>query len=70
MRIRIWPGGVRLSVWEKQNPEAVRVRLARSVPHEPVRRVLSAPGWMLLLVRYDWRDQSAPPAEERPGGQS
>lgn len=63
MRIPIWPG-VRLSVWEKQNPEAVQIRLARSAPYEPVRRVLSMRGWMLLMVRYDWRDHSLPPAED------
>lgn len=60
MRIPIWPG-LRLTVWEKQNPEAVKIRLARSVPYEPVRRVLSMPGWMLLLVRYDHKDYSPPP---------
>ncbi|MEW2393138.1 hypothetical protein AB0933_32735 [Streptomyces venezuelae] len=63
MRIPIWPG-LRLSVWEKQNPEAVNIRLARSAPYEPVRRVLSMRGWMLLLVRYDWKDQSPPPAPD------
>lgn len=51
----------RLSVWEKQNPEAVRVTLARSTPYEPVRRVLSSRGWMLLLIRYDWKDYSYDP---------
>jgi hypothetical protein len=53
-------------VWEEQNTEAVRVTLARSTPYEPVRRVLSSRGWMLLLVRYDWKDCSSegytPPA--------
>lgn len=68
MRIPIWPG-VRLSVWEKQDPQAVKVTLARSKPYAPVRRVLSAPGWMLLWVRYDWRDNSHPEdvAYLRPG---
>jgi hypothetical protein len=59
MRIRLGRDR-RLSVWERQNPEAVSVRLARSKPFEPVRRVLSMPGWMLLWVRYDWKDHSAP----------
>lgn len=59
MHIPLWPG-VRLSVWEKQNPDAVRVTLARFTPYEPVWRVLSMRGWMLLLVRYDWKDTSRP----------
>lgn len=63
MRILIWPG-VRLSVWEKQNPDAVKVTLARSTPKEPVRRVLSMRGWMLLWVRYDWKDYSPPPIDD------
>ncbi|WP_159064579.1 hypothetical protein [Streptomyces olivochromogenes] len=42
----------------------MRVTLARSTPYEPVRRVLSSRGWMLLLVRYDWKDRAAP---EQPG---
>ncbi len=63
MRVPIWPG-VRLSVWERQNPDAVRVVLARSTPYEPVRRVLSARGWMVLWVRYDWRDHSLPAAPD------
>lgn len=63
MRIPIWPG-VRLSVWEKQNPEAVQVRLPYAQPEQPVRRVLSVPGWMLLLVRYDRKDHSPPPAAD------
>lgn len=53
MRIPMWPG-VRLTVWERQNPEAVKVTLAFAKPY-PVRRVLSMRGWILLLVRYDWR---------------
>ncbi len=61
MRIPIWPG-IRLSVWEKQNPEAVKVTLARSKPYEPVRRVLSMRGWMLLWVRYNWKEYNS---EER-----
>lgn len=55
MRIPIWPG-VRLSVWEPQNPDAVKVTMANYYKPFPVRRVLSKRGWMLLLVRYDWRD--------------
>lgn len=63
MRIPLWRD-LRLSVWEKQNPDAVKVTLARSKPHEPVRRVLSSRGWMLLWVRYDWKDYS--PDERTP----
>jgi hypothetical protein len=55
MRIPLWKD-LRLSVWEPQNPDAVKVTLARSKPYEPVRRVLSMRGWMLLFVRYDWKD--------------
>lgn len=54
MRIPIWPG-VRLSVWEKQNPSAVRVVMPSTMLRPPVRRVLSMRGWMILLVRYDWK---------------
>jgi len=54
MRIPIWPG-VRLSVWEKQNPEAVKVTMPNTVLRTPVRRMLSKRGWMVLLVRYDWK---------------
>jgi hypothetical protein len=56
VRIPIWPG-VRLSVWEKQDPDAVKVVTPFVTPHQPIRRVLSKRGWMLLLVRYDWRDK-------------
>jgi hypothetical protein len=59
MRIPLWPG-LRLSVWERQNPDAVKVTMARSKPYQPIRRVLSMRGWMLLWVRYDWRDYSPP----------
>ena len=54
MRIPIWPG-VRLSVWEKQNQQAVKVVMPNTVLRPPVRRVLSMRGWMILLVRYDWK---------------
>ena len=54
MRIPIWPG-VRLSVWEPQNPDAMGVTAPHI--HTPLRvqRVASKRGWALLLVRYDWR---------------
>jgi hypothetical protein len=55
MRIPIWPG-VRLSVWEKQNPEAVQVTMACYYNPLKVTRVASKRGWALLLVRYDWKD--------------
>lgn len=54
MKIRIWPG-VELTVWKKQHPEAVQVSIPNTVMRGPVRRVLSKRGWMLLLVRYDWK---------------
>ncbi|WP_435606622.1 hypothetical protein [Streptomyces ardesiacus] len=62
MRIPIWRN-LRLSVWEPQNPDAVRVRLVRGEPKQPMRRVLSMRGWMLLLIRYDWQDHSQPPPD-------
>lgn len=54
MRIPLWPG-VRLSVWEKQNPQALQVSMPNTRMRGPVRRVLSKRGWALLLVRYDWK---------------
>ncbi|MEW2266931.1 hypothetical protein [Streptomyces sp. NPDC047868] len=63
MRIPLWRD-LRLTVWERQNPEAVKVTLARSKPYQPVRRVLSSRGWMLLWVRYDWKDYSPPEPED------
>jgi hypothetical protein len=56
MRIPIWPG-VRLSLLEKQNPEAVQVKLACYYKPVKVTRVASMRGWMLLFVPYDWRDK-------------
>jgi hypothetical protein len=64
MRIPLWKD-LRLSVWERQNPNAVKVTLARSKPYEPVRRVLSMRGWMLLWVRYDWKDYSQPEPDDQ-----
>ncbi|WP_331764774.1 hypothetical protein [Streptomyces sp. NBC_01238] len=55
MRIPIWPG-VRLSVWEPQNPDAVKVTMACYYKPFKVTRVLSKRGWLVLLIRYDWRD--------------
>ena len=59
MRIPLWPG-IRLSLFVPQDPGAVQVRMA--FHHNPLRvlRVASARGWMLLLVRYDWRDRGKP----------
>jgi hypothetical protein len=54
VRIPLWPG-LRLSVWERQNPDAVKVVMTFNSPRQPIRRVLSMRGWMILLVRYDWR---------------
>lgn len=63
MRIPIWPG-VRLSVWERQDPEALRVVMP--LHHGPlsVRRVLSKRGWVLLRVRYDWCDHGTLPVQD------
>ncbi|MGW2384335.1 hypothetical protein [Streptomyces sp. NPDC001658] len=67
MRIPIWPG-VRLSVWVKQNPDAVRVVMPSY--HKPftVRRALSKRGWMFLYVRYDWRSRGVPVEHVGPDG--
>lgn len=56
MRIPIWPG-VRLSVWEPQNPDALSVNMP--LYRNPIRvtRVLSKRGWCVLLVRYNWKDR-------------
>ncbi|MEV7140739.1 hypothetical protein [Streptomyces tauricus] len=54
MRIPLW-SDLRLSVWEQQNPAAVQVAMPNTVMRPPIHRVLSMRGWMLLLVRYDWR---------------
>jgi hypothetical protein len=59
MRIPIWPG-IRLSIWEPQNPAAVNVTLPFNRQPPTVRRVLSMRGWMILLVRYGWRDIGQP----------
>lgn len=56
MRIPIGPG-VRLSLLEKQNPEAVQIKLATYYKPLKVTRVASMRGWMLLFVRYDWRNK-------------
>jgi hypothetical protein len=55
MRIPIWPG-IRLSIWEKQNPDAMKVEIACYYKPIKVTRVASKRGWALLLVRYGWRD--------------
>lgn len=68
MRIPIWPG-IRLSVGEPQNPDAVKVVTPFVTPYQPIRRVLSKRGWMLLLVRYDWK-KIAPAAADCPGYES
>ncbi|MFB7858800.1 hypothetical protein [Rhodococcus qingshengii] len=65
MRITIWPG-VKLSIWVKQNPEAVEVDIKTHKEKPHVRRVLSKRGWMILLVRYNWRNRWDP-AEETDG---
>lgn len=54
MRIPLWRD-LRLSVWERQNPDAVQVTMPNTEMRPPVRRVLSMRGWMLLLIRYNWR---------------
>jgi hypothetical protein len=53
MRIPVWPG-TRISIWEKQDPDAVQVTMkVWVVKNVRVRRALSMPGWMILFVRYD-----------------
>lgn len=54
MRISVWPG-IKLSVWERQNPEALRVTMSNTTMRGPVRRILSKRGWAVLLVRHDWK---------------
>lgn len=56
MRIPIWRD-LRLSVWERQNPEAVRITMACYYNPIRVRRILSSRGWALFGIRYDWRDR-------------
>lgn len=58
MRLTLWPG-YRLTLWEQQNPEAVKVVMPFTKPSR-VQRVLSARGWMLLLVQYDWKRRDRP----------
>lgn len=55
MRIPIRPG-VKLSILEPQNPEAVRVRMATYYKPIKLTRLLSKRGWFVLLARYDWRN--------------
>lgn len=67
MRVPIWPG-VRLSVWEPQNPDAVEVTMACYYNPIKVTRALSLRGWALLLLRYNWRD-TGERVRESPEGQ-
>lgn len=64
MRIPVWPG-VRLSVWEKQDPGMVEIKLRDYRWPFSVRRILSKRGWMLLLIRYDWQELIRPPEQVR-----
>jgi hypothetical protein len=65
MRIPIRPG-VKLSILEPQNPEAVRVRMAAYYKPLKLTRLLSKRGWFVLLARYDWRNPGTyqPPSTE------
>lgn len=65
LRIPIWPG-IRLTFGGAPQPEAVRVVLGGPRPVEPSTvRIVSKRGWMVLLVRYDWRATQAPPVTVR-----
>jgi hypothetical protein len=56
MRIPIWPG-VGLSLFVRQDQQAVRIRLAAYYNPLRVLRLASMRGWFVVLVRYDWRDK-------------
>lgn len=56
MRIPLRPG-VRLSLFARQNQDAVRIRMATYYNPLRVLRLISKRGWMVLLIRYDWRDK-------------
>lgn len=56
MRIPLRPG-VRLSLLVPQNQDAVRIRMATYYNPLRVLRLISKRGWMVLLIRYDWRDK-------------
>jgi hypothetical protein len=55
-RVPIWPG-VQLTFGGEPNPAAVRVEFRPPYDKQEHRtvRLVSKRGWMLLLVRYDWR---------------
>lgn len=65
-RLPIWPG-VHLTFGGTPKPEAVRVVLGGPRPPAGQRtiRIVSKRGWMVLLVRYDWRAAQAPPVTVR-----
>jgi hypothetical protein len=56
IRIPVWPG-IQLAIGGEPNPAAVKVTFGgpyEKLEHRTV-RLVSKRGWMLLLVRYDWR---------------
>jgi len=56
IRVPVWPG-VRLTFGGPPNPQAVKVAFGAPYEAQVPRtvRLVSKRGWMLLLVRYDWR---------------
>lgn len=56
IRIPIWPGLV-FTFGGEPNPSAVRINFAPPYDTQKPRtmRLVSKRGWMLLLVRYDWK---------------
>lgn len=65
LRVPIWPG-IRLTFGGQPKPEAVRVLFGGPRPVESSAvRIVSKRGWMVLLVRYDWRATQAPPVTVR-----
>lgn len=66
LRFPIWPG-VRLRIGGTPKPEAVRVVLGGPWPPADQRTInlVSKRGWMLLLVRYDWRSGMPEPSTVR-----
>lgn len=56
IRVPVWPG---VHVALGGEPDSAAVRVTFGGPYEKLQhhtvRLVSKRGWMLLLVRYDWR---------------